>query len=157
MSQEQDRWDWNWRANNLFRESRIIRESWLHIICINFHFVFFCGNFRECAPPDAVLCRNFQATYFYWIKVGAFLKELVYKGRCGILLVLFMLVSNSSSLCHAIWFCLAVRHSFLKKLAIAKTVKYIWTWIRSANSFTAINIINNSGTWVGLHVIRESN
>ena len=43
------------------------------------------------------------------------------------------------------------------ELAIAKTVKtsktakYIWTWIRSANSFTAINII------IGLYVIRESN
>ena len=49
-----------------------------------------------------------------------------------------------SSLCHATWFSLAVRHSFLKELAIGKTAKYIWTWIRSAISFTAINIINNS-------------
>ena len=71
--------------------------------------------------------------------------------------LLFILVSYSSSLCHATWFSLAVRHSFLKELAIAKTAKYIWTWIRSANSFTAINIINNSGTSVDLYVIRESN
>ena len=30
-------------------------------------------------------------------------------------------------------------------------------FVRSANSFTAINIINNSRTSVGLYVIRESN
>ena len=58
--------------------------------------------------------------------------------------LLFILVSYSSSLCHATWFSLAVRHSFLKELAIGKTAKYIWTWIRSAITFTAINIINNS-------------
>ena len=67
--------------------------------------------------------------------------------------LLFILVSNSSSLCHATSFSLAVRHSFLKELAIAKTAKYIWTAIDIA----AIDIINNSGTWVGLYVIRESN
>ena len=45
----------------------------------------------------------------------------------SISVLLFSLVSYSSSSCYATWFSLAVRHSFLKELAIAKTAKYIWT------------------------------
>ena len=61
---------------SLSREpKRIQSESWLHIICINFHFAFFADNLRECATLNAVLWRNFQATYFYWIKVGVFFKR----------------------------------------------------------------------------------
>ena len=160
MSHKKPRWDWNWKANNLFRESRnelILSESWLHIICITFHFVFFADNFRKCATLNAILWRNFQATYFFWIKVGVFFKRNSFIRVLMRHSVLFILVSYSSSLCHATWFSFAIRHSFLKEWAIAKTAKYIWTWIRTANSFTAINIINNSGTWFALYAIRESN
>ena len=48
----------------------------------------------------------------------------------------------SSGLCLATWFSLEVRHTFLKELAIAKAANHIWTWIRSPNSFTVINIVH---------------
>ena len=48
----------------------------------------------------------------------------------------------SSGLCLATLFSLEVRHTFLKELAIAKAANHIWTWIRSPNSFTVINIVH---------------
>ena len=114
-------------------------------------------NFRECATLDAAYKKIFKL-HFYWIKIGEFCKKnsFIREDAAFCFLVYFGFI-YSSSLCHATWLSSAVRHSFLKELAIAKTATYIWTWLRSANSFTAISIINNSGTWFGLYVIRESN
>ena len=60
--------------------------------------------------------RNNQAAYSNWIKAGVFSKkELIYNRRCCSLFC-YLFWRHSSSSCHAIWFSLAVRRSFFKRI-----------------------------------------
>ena len=78
-----------------------------------------------------ILWRNNQATYFYWIKAGIFLRRgsFICEDAAVCFAIYYMYYwLHSSSLCHATWFSLTVRRRvFSKELTIAKPAKNIST------------------------------
>jgi len=133
-----------WRANNLFRGSqneyhdKLLRENslqqgvklHLHIICINFQVVFFVDtcNFQEFATFTTVYEETSKLHIFYWIKARVFLKRNSFiREDAAFCFAIYLVLHSPSQSCHTTWFSLAVRHSFLKELEIAKTAKNIWT------------------------------
>ena len=98
------------------------RQFILHIICINFQVVFFADNFRERATLNAFHEEIFKLHFLLNQGRSIFSKKLVYKGRSLHSVLLFSLVSYSSSSCHATR---SQTQFSVKELAIAKTAKYI--------------------------------
>ena len=84
--------------------------------------MFFADNFRECATLNAFHEEIFKLHFLLNQGRSIFSKKLVYKGRCGILFLLFSLVSYSSGSCQATR---SQTQFSVKELAIAKIAKYI--------------------------------
>ena len=94
-----------------------MRQFTLHIICINFQVVFFGDNFRECATLNAFHEEIFKLHFLLNQGRSIFLK----KERCRLrhTVLLFSLVSYSSSSCHATR---SQTQFSVKELAIAKSI-----------------------------------
>ena len=149
MSHLQDRWEWNWRSNNLFQENRnspMWRQFTLHIICINFQVVFLRITSENVRP-----LTKFMKKYIYWIKVGVVFKRNSFiredAAFCSVVYFGFILVSFLSRNMIII-----VRHSFLKELAIAKIKWGVQVFLL----LSALSTTAGPGL-VRLYVIRESN
>ena len=84
--------------------------------------MFFTHNFRECATLNAFHEEIFKLNFVLNHGRSIFFKESRLEGKMRHSVLLFSLVSYSSSSCHATR---SQTQFSVKELAIAKTAKYI--------------------------------